>query len=177
MRLPPWPLLLAFEEDDLLKSLLFGKKRDLDEGRSYLVKERKPARALAHFQRAIEQGYRPLYITRQHPNHVVRHTAGKEIRVVWLSTTLGNDYVDPHNLNSLSNLISNFVADGDRAVVLLDGIEYLMMNNDFPRLLQFLEYINEQIALRRGILLLSLDDRAFDQKDLAYIEKATVLLE
>src|SRR3989304_6158554 len=154
MRLPPWPLLLAFEEDDLLKSLLFGKKRDLDEGRSYLVEERKPARALAHFQRAIEQGYRPLYITRQHPNHVVRH-----------------------NLNSLSNLISNFVADGDRAVVLLDGIEYLMMNNDFPRLLQFLEYINEQIALRRGILLLSLDDRAFDQKDLAYIEKATVLLE
>ena len=41
MRLP-WPLLLAFEEDELLKDLLFGKKQDLEEGRAYLVKEKKP---------------------------------------------------------------------------------------------------------------------------------------
>src|SRR5437773_6043744 len=67
MRLP-WPLLLAFEEDELLKDLLFGKKQDLEEGRAYLVKEKKPERALAVFQQAIDAGWRPLYITRQHPN-------------------------------------------------------------------------------------------------------------
>jgi len=27
----PWPLLLAFKEDELLKDLLFGKKKDLEE--------------------------------------------------------------------------------------------------------------------------------------------------
>src|SRR3990170_3362917 len=174
---PCLPLLLGFEEDDLLKALLFGKKRDLEEGRSYLVKERKPERALAHFYRAVEQGYRPMYVTRQHPNHIIRQHQGKEIRVVWLSTTLGKDYVDPHNLNSLSNLVSNFVADGPHGVILLDGIEYLMMNNDFARILHFLEYVNEQIAIRRALLLLSLDDRAFDPKELALIEKNMVLLE
>lgn len=177
MRLRPWPLLLAREEDDLLRSLLFGKKRDLEEGRSYLVKERKPERALAHFRRAIDQGFRPMYITRQHPNHIERTSAGKEIRVVWLSTTLGKDYVDPHNLNVLSNLIANFVSDGSRGVILLDGIEYLMMNNDFTRILHFLEYANEQVAVRRAILLLSLDERAFDPKELALIERNMVALE
>jgi len=176
MRLP-WPLLLAQEEDDLLKSLLFGKKRDLEEGRSYLVKEKKPERALAAFYRAIDAGGRPMYVTRQHPNHIQRMHAGREIRVVWLSTTLGKDYVDPHNLNSLSNLISNFVGDGPKAVILLDGIEYLMMNNDFPRILHFLEYVNEQIAVRRAILLLSLDGRAFDARELALIERNMVVLE
>jgi len=177
MRLHLWPLLIASGEDDLLRSLLFGKKRDLEEGRSYLLKERKPERALAHFRRAIELGFRPMFITRQHPNHVDRTHAGKEIRVVWLSTTLGKDYVDPHNLNSLSNLIGNFVSDEARAVILLDGIEYLMMSNDFQRILQFLEYVNEQVAIRRALLLLSLDDRAFDPKQLAYIERNMVLLE
>lgn len=172
-----WLLLLAHEEDDLLKSLLFGRQKELEEGRTYLTKEKKPERALTYFQRAIEAGFRPLYVTRQHPNHVARAHGGKEIRVVWLSTTLGRDYVDPHNLNSLTNLVTNFVSDGPRAVILLDGFEYLMINNDFPRILHFLEYVNEQVALKRAALLLSVDDRAFEPKELALIEKNTVALE
>ncbi len=172
-----WLLLMAREEDDLLKSLLFGKQKELEEGRTYLTKEKKPDRALSYFRKAIESGFRPLYVTRQHPNHVLRAHAGKEIRVVWLSTTLGRDYIDPHNLNSLSNLISNFVADGSRAIILLDGLEYLMINNDFPRILNFLEYVNEQVAMKRAVLLLSVDDRAFEPKELALIERNTVALE
>src|SRR2546430_13733230 len=93
----PWPLLLAFKEDELLKDLLFGKKKDLEEGRAYLRKEKKPEKALAAFQQAVDAGWRPMYITRQHPNHIVRRRGDKDIRVVWLSTTLGKDYVDPHN--------------------------------------------------------------------------------
>ena len=173
----PWPLLLAFKEDELLKDLLFGKKKDLEEGRAYLMKEKKPEKALAAFQRAADAGWRPMYITRQHPNHIVRRRGDKDIRVVWLSTTLGKDYIDPHNLNSLSNLIASFVTEGPRAVILLDGIEYLMINNDFARILHFLEYVNEQIALHRAALILSVDERAFDAKELAYIERNTVALE
>ena len=48
-----WLLLLAHEEDDLLKSLLFGKQKELEEGRTYLAKEKKPDRALVHFRREI----------------------------------------------------------------------------------------------------------------------------
>jgi hypothetical protein len=172
-----WSLLFAYEEDDLLNSLLFGKKKELEEGRSYILKEKKPEKALASFHHAIEQGLRPIYITRQHPNHVMRVYKGRETRVVWLSTTLGKDYVDPHNLNSLSNMLSNFMADGGRAVILLDGLEYLMINNDFPRILHFLEYVNEQIAIHKSILLLSLDERAFDEKELALLERNTVTLD
>ena len=177
MRLLLWPLLLTFEEDELLKDLLFGKKKDLEEGRAYLVKEKKPEKALAVFHQSVDSGWRPLYVTRQHPNHVVRRRGDTDIRVVWLSTTLGKDYIDPHNLNSLSNLIGNFLNDGPRAVILLDGIEYLMINNDFARILHFLEYVNEQIALRRAALILSVDERAFEAKELAYIERNTVGIE
>jgi pentatricopeptide repeat protein len=174
MRPWAWPLLLAFEEDELLRDLLFGKKRELEEGRAYLVKEKKPEKALAMFHQSIDSGWRPLYVTRQHPNHIVRRRGEKDIRVVWLSTTLGKDYIDPHNLNSLSNLIGTFLDEGPRGLILLDGIEYLMINNDFARILHFLEYVNEQIALRRAALLLSVDERAFEAKELAYIERNTV---
>src|SRR2546428_5457853 len=156
----------------------FARRRrvNLEEGRAYLVKEKKPEIALAAFHEAVDAGWRPMYITRQHPNHIVRRRGEKEIRVVWLATTLGKDDIDPHNLNSLSNLITNFVTDGPRAVILLDGIEYLMINNDFARILHFLEYVNEQIALNRAALILPVDERALDAKELAYIERNTIVL-
>ena len=52
-----------------------------------------------------------------------------------------------------------------------------MINNDFARILHFLEYVNEQIALRRAALILSVDERAFESKELAYIERNTVGVE
>ena len=58
-----WLLLMAHEEDDLLKSLLFGKKKELEEGRTYLTKETKPDRALSYFLRAIEACLRPPIAT------------------------------------------------------------------------------------------------------------------
>src|SRR5947208_14008928 len=107
MRLP-WPLLLAFEEDELLKDLLFGKKQDLVEGRAYLVKEKKPERALAVFQQAIDAWWRPLYITGQHSNHVIRRRGLLAIRIVWLSTSLVKDYIVPRILKTMIILIVNF---------------------------------------------------------------------
>src|SRR5437899_11704726 len=98
----PWPLLLSFKEDELLKDLLFGKKKDLEEGRAYLMKEKKPEKALSAFQRSVDAGWRPMYITRQHPNHIVRRRREKENRVVRPPTTLGDDCIDPRNLNNLS---------------------------------------------------------------------------
>ncbi len=168
---------MSFEEDDLFNSLLFGRRRELEDGRSYVVKERKPERGLALFLSLVEKGYRPLFVTRQHPNHVVKAHNGSEIRVVWLSTTLGKDYIDPHNLNSLTNLIVGHIEQEGKAAILLDGLEYLMINNDAPRLFKFLEFLNETVAQASSILLISVDERAFEPKEMALVERNAVVIE
>lgn len=168
---------MTFEEDDLFNSLLFGRRRELEDGRSYVVKERKPERGLALFLSLVEKGYRPLFVTRQHPNHVVKEHAGHEVRTVWLSTTLGKDYIDPHNLNSLTNLIVGHIEQEGKAAILLDGLEYLMINNDAPRVFKFLEFLNETVAQASSILLISVDERAFEPKEMALVERNTVVIE
>ena len=40
---------MAFEEDELFQRLPFGRRKELEDGRCYLVKERKPDRGLALF--------------------------------------------------------------------------------------------------------------------------------
>jgi len=168
---------MAFEEDELFHRLLFGRRRELEDGRSYVVKERKPERGLAFFLGLVDKGYRPLFVTRQHPNHVQKEYAGREIRAIWLSTTLGKDYIDPHNLNSLTNVIASHITAGGKAVVLLDGLEYLMINNDAIRMFKFLEYVNEVVAQSQSVLLISVDERAFEPRDMALLERNAVVIE
>ena len=165
------------DEDELFTSLLFGRRKELEDGRSYVVKEKKPDIGLALFLSLVEKGYRPLLITRQHPNHVRKAHIGVDIRAIWLSTTLGNDYIDPHNLNALTNEILAHIGGGGKSVVLLDGVEYLMINNDPPRLWKFVEYVNEVVAQTSAVLLISVDDRAFEPRDMALLERNAVVLE
>ena len=165
------------EEDDLFARLLFGRDKELEDGRSYLVKERKPERSLSLFLSTMERGYRPLLVTRQHPNHLRKAHLGVDIRSIWLSTTLGNDYIDPHNLNALTNAILQHLEGGGKATILLDGLEYLMINNDYARILKFMEYLHEIVMQRKSVLLVSVDDRAFDPKEMAFLERNSVILE
>lgn len=168
---------VAVDEDELFRRLAFGEPRKLEAGHAYLVKERKPGKAWDLFERMINDGYEGLYVTRQHPNHVENMHGPRTLKVVWLSTTLGRDYVDPHNLSALTNLINGFVESSRRAIILIDGLEYLRLNNDGDRVIKFIEYLDEIVMQRQGVLLLSLDDRAFDARELAFIERNSVVLE
>lgn len=167
---------MAKQEDELFARLAFGKRVQLEEGQSYLVKEKKSGKAWAYLAETLDEGYEGLYITRQHPNHVRRRESLQTLRTVWLSTTLGKDYVDPHNLGALTNLINAFTEPPRRTVILIDGLEYLMINNDYPRILKFIEYLHEIVMQRRCILILSVDERAFEPREMAFLERNTALL-
>ncbi len=158
--------------DDLFNELVFGKSgRDLKPGYTYVIKEQKPKKAFTHFWNKIENGYKGLLITRQHPDHVERRSGPGELKVLWLSTTLGKSYVDPHNLGSLTNIMSRFVESGVKTVIMLDGMEYLLVNNDFARLLKFVEYINELVMQNKALLIITIDQRALDEREMALLER------
>ncbi len=170
-------VLVMLGEDELFHELLFGRRKEPEEGKSYIIKERKPDGAMAHFLRLIAKGHSGLVITRQHPNHMGRKYNLEKIRIVWLSTTLGNDYVDPHNLNSLTTLANSFLQGNGLGVIVLDGLEYLMVHNDFGRVLKFVEYLNELVMQRGAVLLISLDDRAFESRQMALLERNAAILD
>jgi len=167
----------AVDEDELFRQLAFGKPRRLEGGRAYIVKERKPGKAWDLFEQMLDDGFEGLYVTRQHPNHVESAHGATTLKVVWLSTTLGRDYVDPHNLAALTNMINGFVDSSRRTIVLIDGLEYLRLNNTAERVLKFVEVLDEIVMQRQGVLLLSLDDRAFDPKELAFLERNSVVFD
>jgi hypothetical protein len=160
-------------DDNKLFRELFGEQilSKLERGMSYLVKEKRNERGMDLFMKQIAEGYTGLYITRHHPKHISKNYLTNGMTIIWLSTTLGANYIDPHNLSTLFNTIKTFVEKNEKCIIFLDGIEYLMINNVYIRIVKLIEHIKEMMVQSNSILLISLDERAFEPKELSLIEK------
>ncbi len=162
-------------EDDKLDS---GSSLELSKGVCHLIKEKKPDFSYSVFGHMVKEGLRGLCVTRQYPDRVRRERNLPDIRIIWLSHTPGEDYHNPTALGILTKAICKFIEDsGGEAVVLIDGLEYLMVNNGFLQTLMFVEQINEFVMQRKATVLFPVSPEALDEKELALLERNLEVIE
>jgi len=161
-----------------VESLKSGLPMDLEKGTCYLVKEKKPEVSYRLFEILLEQKLPGLVITRQYPERVRRERGLYDVRIIWLSHTPGEDFHNPTALATLTKVLQKFVDDhGGEGVILLDGLEFLIINNEFLPTLMFVEHVNELIMQRRAILLLPVSPDALDERQLALLERNVKVLD
>jgi hypothetical protein len=90
--------------------------------------------------------------------------------IFWLSK-YGDGSINPANLGIIANMINEFIKTSKNPVVLLDGIEFLSIMNGFIPVLKFLHDIRDRIILNKAILILPFNPVAFEEKELALIER------
>ena len=112
-----------------------------------------------------------MVVTRQYPNDVREDHYLQTTPIIWLSTVAGKDNMDPAKLNLLTDYLVNFMDRSHNGVVLVDGLEYLVTSNDFTRVLKAIDRWTESAMTSDCRLILSLDPRTFDQRELALLEK------
>jgi hypothetical protein len=142
----------------------------LEEG-LYLLKEARPGLSYRLFARLLREDRAGLLISRRHPSRVEREEALSPARHVWLSHSPGEGFHNPTALAGLNRLIDGFLKENGPSVILLDGIEYLILHNDFARTLLFVEYLNDLIGQYPAILLLPINPEALDVKEVALLER------
>ncbi len=162
-------------EDDVVRSEL---PMDIEKGVCYLVKEKKPDVSYRLFEVLLEQKLPGLVVTRQYPERVRRERGLSDVRVVWLSHTPGEDFHNPTAIGTLAKVLQKFIEDNaGEGVILLDGLEFLIINNGFLQTLMFVEHVNEFIMQHRGILLLPVSPETLEEKELALLERNLKVLE
>ncbi|TLZ65191.1 MAG: DUF835 domain-containing protein [Methanobacteriota archaeon] len=155
-----------------------GSAMPLGPGACYLVKEKKPDLSYRLFSMLTQGGTPGLIITRQYPERVRRERSISRERIIWLSHTPGEDYHNPTAIGSLAKLISGFVDENQGlGVVLLDGLEYLSINNGFLQTLMFVEHVNEFVMQGRSTLILPVSPDALEEKELALLERNVEVVE
>ncbi len=151
---------------------------ELSRGVCYLVEEKKPDLAYRLFKQLLEEGLSGLVITRQYPDRVKRERSLGEAKVLWLSHTPGEDNHNPTAIGTLAKTVSRYIEDhGGEAVVLLDGLEYLIVNNGFLQTLMFVEHVNEFVMQRKAVVMIPVAPEALEEKELALLERNLEVIE
>ena len=136
-----------------------------------MVKERKPLLAYRMFEGSIAEGNPGLCVTRQFPEKVRDAFELGETRILWLSHTPGKDHHNPTSIGTLATVISSFIERYKKCTVLIDGLEYLVINNGFQQVLRFVEHINEQVMQSKSTVLIPISPNAFSEQELALLER------
>ncbi len=160
-----------FYEAVLLKCPFKGPVYDLKPGYGYLIKEKKPDLSFRIFGDFIRHGANGLCISRQHPDKVKGRLRHGEAEIHWLTGVEGEKNIDPTNLGILSDVVIRFIEKHDNAVVILEGVELLITNNDFPKALRLVNHITEQVMQHNARFIVSIDERTLDKKEMALLER------
>lgn len=143
-------------------------------GSSYLFTDRAISKAFESFKRLLSEGKRGLVITRTHPTRV-QQMYGLDCPVMWIAKAAkpvgGVLSLEPTRLMKIHSTISDFIKTNPGAVVLLDGLEYLVTENGFATVMKAIQLTNEEVAMSGSFLLVPIDPRAFETQQLGLLER------
>jgi len=156
--------------------ILKGQVIELLQGRGHIVLDAHSNVSFALLSKLLkpEDGAQPrkgFVITRRHPEELRQHFDLKDIQVTWITTLSGDGCVDPSRPNLLAHAVMEFFQKNKNAVVLIDGIESIVVYNDFGKAMKMLEQINDFVMQYHGYLIIPIDPAAFDPRDRAVVER------
>ena len=144
---------------------------ELERSFTYLIKEEKSERSYLLFEKAMSKGMKGFCVTRNYPLKIkAKHNLG-ETPILWLSNVGKESSIRPKDLEKLSVSLEQFLGQSEGGVILLDGLEYLITNNNFLTVLRLVQSLRDQVAINRSILMLVLNPSTLDPHELNLLEK------
>ncbi len=143
----------------------------------YLVKEDRPRMAFAMFAEAVEGGAAGMLVSREHPDRLAEIYPSKAEITLWLTRRAGKDNIDPTELSLLSLRIGKFAESKGKEVVLIEGMEYLITQNDFETVLRFVNHMHEFVSVHDCSVIFVIDPRVLSTRELALLERSARVVE
>ena len=106
---------------------------------SYLFKGSDVEKCFRAFKELVSEKKSGLFITRLHPEEIMEQYELENTEILWLTkSTTDKSSFDPSQIEKLRWTIKNYVAGHKNSVVLLDGLEYLILQNNFDNVLNLI---------------------------------------
>lgn len=143
----------------------------LTTGHSYLFLLDRPDRTFEIFAAYVKDGYHGLCISRYFPGKIRAKYKLEKTPMLWLSHTDSEEsHLDPSNLGVLTNILRDFFNKTEKGIVLLEGLEYLIIQNGFDTVLRFIQYLNEHVVTNNVILVVPFNSESLEKKELALLK-------
>lgn len=148
------------------------RKHKLENGYSYLVESEDPYAGFDIFLDHVSHGSKGMWISREYPEKVKKKFDIGDCPFVWLSYERDIKYArEPTNIPLIYAEIKGFLDDSDGGIVLLSGLEYLMSQNNFIKVLKFLQLLSENVAVKDALLIMPLSPQALSSREVKMLER------
>lgn len=157
--------------DLLTKAQVKAPKVNVELGNTYLIESMYPTKALTAVNQLTADGTRALCILRSFPGNYW-DGLNDSVTAVWLTKHESGQYgkfavLSPSDMGRIVSETRSFMKEGEGRVVLLEGVEYLIVQNDQVGVLKLLQTLSDLAVTMKCILLLSvyppaLEDRAIN---------------
>jgi PAS domain S-box-containing protein len=141
------------------------------QGKGYLLVEEKPDTCFKLFNKLIEYGFKGMLISRIHPSHIQEEYNIKDLPLIWLTQVREENCIEPTNITQLSIAVKGFAEKGVEGVILLEGLEYLIVQNGFEVVLRFVQTMVDIVMISKCRLIISFDARTLGEVELHRLER------
>lgn len=144
---------------------------DAASGEIALVKSRQIQEAVAITERYASEDAILVSITRHFPDKLAFPLLFRRSEHHWLTNMVGDSRVSPTALGKLVSIVRAHAESGRKTVVFLEGVEYLIMENDFNSVLKALNQLCDLVISFSMSIVISVDPVALTQREAAMIER------
>ncbi len=141
-------------------------------GLNYLLYEERADTSFKMLEKLVKD-HPVLCITTIYPKKVENLYNLTDAAIIWLTDSEGGEgTVRPERLDfELSRGVTNFISENDNAVVMFEGCEYLLLENDFKSVKKFFKRVNDHGSMNGATMIVSVNPAAFDSETIAALSK------
>ncbi|MDY6964808.1 MAG: DUF835 domain-containing protein [Halobacteriota archaeon] len=157
------------EEEEIKEDMKF----ELDRGLCHFLDNDDYSRGFDIFIDYVKHRRHGLCISRQSPIKVRTKYKLERTPIIWLTKaeTSEEKCISPDDLTKLDSTIKNFVKEAEDGIVLLEGLEYLCIHNNFNSVIKFINSLTDALALSSSRLIVLVDSKAFEDKDFHILKR------
>ncbi|MDY0386589.1 MAG: DUF835 domain-containing protein [Methanolobus sp.] len=146
---------------------------EMESGYIYLSDSEDATRSYQIFSDLVRSGKPGLCITRQNPAKIRNIYGITKTPIVWLTKNKmnGQESIDSTELFKIYPTIADFINKVDDGVVLMDGLEYLVLDNDFLSVVKLMEQNNDAIMASSSRMVLQLDPNILEKKEFHLLKR------
>lgn len=144
-------------------------------GYNYLIVDDNPAVAYEEFKTVRQRDVPSLCISTTFPDKLGKEFDVEGTDLYWLSDTATDPSVktlDPKRLDfEMMRAISNFLKENPKGAVMIDGLEYLVVENGFDRVLRFVKKINDMASVSDATIIIPLTPSSLGKDEFTMLKK------
>ena len=143
-------------------------------GYNYLVIDDERKTAFEMFVSLLKKGSPGLCISTTFPDKLKREYDLESVDIVWLTDTSTPDQktMNPHRLEfEMMRTYASFVKNNTNATILLDGFEYMVVENGFEKVFKFIKKLNDLSSVNSGTLFIPIGTSSLETDQLGVLRK------